>query len=101
VGGRGASVIGLSPLHALFPHDPGRASPYSPSSRLALNVLYIDVEAVEEMRAGAARALVKSAAFRQRLDRLREAELVDHAGVACGQVRGARARVCRFSRAAL
>jgi (1->4)-alpha-D-glucan 1-alpha-D-glucosylmutase len=83
--GRGASVIGLSPLHALFPHDPGRASPYSPSSRLALNVLYIDVEAVEEMRAGAARALVKSAAFRQRLDRLREAELVDHAGVAAAK----------------
>ena len=47
---RGASMIGLSPLHALFPHDPARASPYSPSSRLALNVLYVDVEAIDEAR---------------------------------------------------
>jgi (1->4)-alpha-D-glucan 1-alpha-D-glucosylmutase len=28
---RGAGFVGLNPLHALFPHDPERASPYSPS----------------------------------------------------------------------
>jgi len=80
---RGAEVIGLNPLHALFPHDPARASPYSPSSRLALNVLYLDVEAVAEHHtSAAARALTRSEPFRQRLAALRETEFVDYAGVA-------------------
>jgi (1->4)-alpha-D-glucan 1-alpha-D-glucosylmutase len=80
---RGAAVIGLNPLHALFPHHPAHASPYSPSSRLALNVLYIDVEAVEEFReCEEARAHVRSPAFQERLARLREAPLVDYPCVA-------------------
>ncbi len=41
---QGASFIGLSPLHALFPHRPDTASPYSPSSRNALNPIYLDVQ---------------------------------------------------------
>ncbi|HYN38184.1 MAG TPA: 4-alpha-glucanotransferase [Rhodospirillales bacterium] len=44
----GASVIGLNPLHVLFLARPEEASPYSPSSRLFLNPLYIDAEAIEE-----------------------------------------------------
>lgn len=44
--GLGASYVGVNPLHALFLAEPGRRSPYSPSSRLFLNPLYIDVEAV-------------------------------------------------------
>ena len=47
----GATVIGLNPLHALFLTRPEEASPYSPSSRLFLNPLYIDVEAIEEFAA--------------------------------------------------
>jgi hypothetical protein len=46
---RGADVIGLNPLHALFPDDPEHASPYSPASRLLLNILNIDVSAVAEI----------------------------------------------------
>ena len=46
---RGADVIGLNPLHAMFPDDPEHASPYSPASRLLLNVLNIDVTAVPEL----------------------------------------------------
>ena len=38
----GADAVALSPVHSLFPHDPGRCGPYSPSSRLFLNPLYAD-----------------------------------------------------------
>ena len=38
----GADLMGISPVHALFPADPGRYSPYAPSSRLFLNILYAD-----------------------------------------------------------
>ena len=39
----GAAVVGLNPLHALFPHDRSRASPYQPSDRRFLDPIYIDV----------------------------------------------------------
>lgn len=83
---RGADIVGVNPLHALFPHDPGRCSPYSPSSRRHLNVLYLDVEAMPDFRAcEPARRLVRSPEFQARLARLREAPLVDHAGVAAAK----------------
>ena len=44
----GAAFVGLNPLHALFPHDPSNPSPYSPSSRLARNIFYIDPSQVPE-----------------------------------------------------
>ena len=85
-GERGAGIVGVNPLHALFPATPEHASPYGPSSRLFRNILYIDVEAVAEMHdCEAARALVHSAAFAQRLVALRDAPLVDYAGVAAAK----------------
>jgi (1->4)-alpha-D-glucan 1-alpha-D-glucosylmutase len=73
----GAGMAGVNPLHATH------AGPYSPSSRHALNFLYLDVEALPELeRSAAARKLVRSEAFQARLRALREAELVDYAGVA-------------------
>lgn len=48
----GADVIGVNPLHALFPHDPEAASPYSPSSRVYLNPLAIDIGTVERWLVG-------------------------------------------------
>ncbi|GAB4479516.1 MAG: hypothetical protein OHK0044_27090 [Burkholderiaceae bacterium] len=78
----GADLVGLNPLHALFAHDPRHCSPYSPSSRLFLNALYIDVEAAPEFAASAAaRARVAAADFQARLARLRGAEFVDYEGV--------------------
>jgi 4-alpha-glucanotransferase len=38
----GADAMAISPVHALFPADATRYSPYAPSSRLFLNVLYAD-----------------------------------------------------------
>lgn len=79
---RGACAIGLNPLHARFAHDAGRASPYAPSSRLWLDALALDVEAIEDFgECDAARAQVDAPAFRARLAALREASLVDYEGV--------------------
>ncbi len=87
-GKAGADLIGVNPLHALFPHDPARASPYSPSSRLFLNPLYLDVEALPEFAASAqARALVASEDFRAELAALRAPPLVDYPGVAAAKHR--------------
>src|SRR5882672_6629644 len=73
---RGAAVVGVNPLHAT------QGSPYSPSSRLALNFLYLDVEAIPEYaRSAAAQRLVKTKAFQRKLELLRKAPLVDYAGV--------------------
>jgi len=73
----GGGIIGVNPLHALFPDDPARISPYSPSSRYFINVLYLDVEAIPEFtECDAARNLVASELFQGRLRRLRASELV-------------------------
>jgi (1->4)-alpha-D-glucan 1-alpha-D-glucosylmutase len=78
----GADLVGVNPLHALFPHNPRHASPYSPSSREFLNTLYIDVAAVPEYaECAAARALVETPDFQARLSALRDAEMVDYVGV--------------------
>jgi malto-oligosyltrehalose trehalohydrolase/4-alpha-glucanotransferase len=80
---RGADVIGLNPLHALFPDDPEQASPYSPASRLLLNILNIDVMAVPELaECREAQELIGSAAFRQALAACHAQHLVDYARVA-------------------
>ena len=71
---RGAAAIGLNPLHALFPDNPEQASPYGPNSRIFLNPLYIDIEAIPEFcqdSAGAADIVA-----------LRSPEMVDYTRVA-------------------
>lgn len=79
----GADIIGLNPLHALFPHDPERASPYTPSSRSLLNVLYLDVEAIADYAdCDPAREQVAEAQFQAQLRALRASDTVDYAGVA-------------------
>ncbi len=83
---RGAGIFGLNPLHALFPHNPAHASPYSPSSRLLLNVLYLDIEAIEDCaECEPAQRLLRSEQFQARLAALRAAELVDYPGVAAAK----------------
>jgi 4-alpha-glucanotransferase len=79
----GAGFVGLNPLHALAPADPGRSSPYSASSRHFLNVLYIAVPRVPEFQeCAAARERLAEPAIAERLRDLRSGEWVDYQGVA-------------------
>ena len=47
LGERGASFVGVNPIHAGFPRDPGAFSPYSPSHRRRFNVLHIATHEAE------------------------------------------------------
>ncbi|GJD53539.1 hypothetical protein OPKNFCMD_6316 [Methylobacterium crusticola] len=78
-GARGAAFLGLSPVHALFPTDRQKVSPYSPSSRLVLETLYLEPASLPGF-AGSRAALLLAEA-RPQVERLRDASLVDHAGV--------------------
>lgn len=83
---QGAAFVGLSPLHALFAHQPDAATPYSPCSRLALNALFIDVAEVAEFaECNAARSLVRSADFQRHLHELRSAFDVQYVDVAAAK----------------
>ncbi len=72
---RRGNLVGVNPLHALFPALPGTISPYSPSSRLFLNPLYIDVTAVPDFAESEASTLAPDEA-------LQAAPLVDYIEVA-------------------
>ena len=73
---KGAAGVGLNPLHALFGERPVDASPYSPNSRLALNPLYIDVEAIPHFPNCYVLAIENE--FKDR----RQADLIDYEAVA-------------------
>jgi 4-alpha-glucanotransferase len=81
-GRAGARAIALNPLHELFPHQPTSCSPYSPSSRLFLNVLYIDVERVPELDLAAElRSQIEHGAFGYGLENIRFEKFVDYVSV--------------------
>ncbi|AHF87232.1 4-alpha-glucanotransferase (plasmid) [Rhizobium leguminosarum bv. trifolii WSM1689] len=73
-GSLGADFIGLTPLHAPFLADPGRCSPYEPSSRQHLNPLFIAVDRLP--------GFASSPELERQLASLRRADLVDYIGVA-------------------
>ncbi|MCM2679467.1 4-alpha-glucanotransferase [Echinimonas agarilytica] len=82
VAGKGGDFVGLNPIHALYPSNPESASPYSPSSRRWLNIIYIDVTAIAEYSdSKAAQAIVNSAEFKTRIEALKSPEWVDYTGV--------------------
>jgi 4-alpha-glucanotransferase len=87
----GASGIGLNPMHALFDDVPEQASPYSPNSRLFLNSLYIDVEAVPEFPG------VEEAGLTEEIERLRAFDMVDYCGVAAAKLRALQLAYVRFA----
>lgn len=95
-GSAGAAFVGVSPLHASFPHRPAEASPYSPSSRLFLNWIYIDVESLSDYaESAAARELMSSPEKQNELAALRAATLIDYAAV--GALKRAALELCYAS----
>ncbi len=82
----GCGIVGLNPLHALMPADPAHISPYSPSNRQFLNVLYIEIEDVPDFaECEAARRRVAAEDFQSTLQRLRATASVDYVGVAAAK----------------
>lgn len=78
----GAAFVGLNPLHALFPSNPHHFSPYSPSSRHFLNVLYIAVPQLPEFgECAEAQAMVARPEFVAELERVRATPTVDYPAV--------------------
>jgi 4-alpha-glucanotransferase len=78
----GAAFVGVNPLHAPQPGIDADPSPYSPSSRLFLNYLYINLENVPESQdSPAAQALLASPDFQADLNSLRNSPLVKYPDV--------------------
>lgn len=92
VAAQGGDFVGVSPLHALFPAEPERCSPYSPSDRRFLNVLHIAPDAEPEYDAAA----IPDAA----LAKLRRGELVDYAAVAAAKMAALQRMFAAFQAAA-
>ena len=81
---RGGQFVGLNPLHAGYPAnpDPDMISPYSPSSRRWLNIIYISVPEVPEfMSCDAAREFTGTQEFAKKLRSLRDRDYVDYKAV--------------------
>ncbi len=72
---RGAHALAVSPTHAMFSAEPERFSPYSPSSRLWLNVTHIDPAAVFGKEA--ARAAIDAAQAGETWSQLDRLTLID------------------------
>jgi glycogen debranching enzyme GlgX/4-alpha-glucanotransferase len=80
-GQAGAITLGLNPLHALFPAEPERASPYHPSDRRFLDPNMIALDVLPDLAVmPAVQALLEGS--RGAIDALRAKPAVDYAGVA-------------------
>ncbi|BAN25915.1 4-alpha-glucanotransferase [Caballeronia insecticola] len=72
---RGGHAIAISPMHAMFSAEPDKFSPYSPSSRLFLNIAHVDPAAV--LGAPALRAAIEKAGVAAELTELEGLTLID------------------------
>ncbi|MCC2615423.1 4-alpha-glucanotransferase [Aestuariibacter halophilus] len=78
---RGAHFVGLNPIHALYPANPGACSPYGPSSRRWLNFIYIDVTGIEGYDDPSVQSLVNDSEFQATLQHARDVDYVDYDAV--------------------
>src|SRR5690606_19757728 len=83
----GAAAVGINPVHAGFAADPNHYSPYSPSTRIFLNHLYIDPAAIPEFEhCPEAQRLLSEGSVREALETARRAELVDYQAVSAAKM---------------
>lgn len=79
VGKSGAGILGVNPLHAMFPNAAEEASPYAPASRTYFNHLYVDVTAVPDFNASkAAQELYDSPEYTAKRRKAQDAVDVDY-----------------------
>ena len=75
----GASFIALNPLHALHNRSPYNTSPYLPLSIFYRNLLYLDIEKIEDFaKCPAARRMFESPRVQAELAALRASEFVEY-----------------------
>ena len=79
----GASLVGINPVNALFSDNPEDASPYCATSRVFLNPLYIDTDAVPEAKDNPAyEAYKNSEKFAELFSRVKSSDKVLYTQVA-------------------
>ncbi len=90
----GAAGVGLNPLHCLFDDRMEEPSPYYPNSRLFINPIYIDVEAIPEFPGVAAVGIDETLAA------LRDASAIDYRVTAEAKMRALKVAHTSFLKAA-
>lgn len=94
---KGGDFVGLNPIHALFPANPESVSPYSPSSRLWQNIIYIDVTAIPAFQQSIeAQAWFNSAEIQCQLADARAKDYVDYSQVMRLKLEGLRRAYVAF-----
>jgi 4-alpha-glucanotransferase len=91
---RGSHAIAISPMHAMFSAEPHKFSPYSPSSRLFLNIAHIDPAAV--MGPEAAQAAIQTAGVADEFAALEAMQLIDWPRVVKAKLAVLRALFAQF-----
>jgi 4-alpha-glucanotransferase len=92
---RGGHAIAISPMHAMFSAEPHKFSPYSPSSRLFLNIAHIDPAAV--MGPEAAQAANETAGVANEFAKLETLQLIDWPRVVTAKLAVLRALFAQFN----
>jgi 4-alpha-glucanotransferase len=92
---RGGHAIAISPMHAMFSAEPHKFSPYSPSSRLFLNIAHIDPAAV--MGLEAAQAANETAGVADEFAKLETLQLIDWPRVVTAKLAVLRALFAQFN----
>jgi 4-alpha-glucanotransferase len=85
----GGGFIGINPLHAIPNKMPFGISPYSSTSRLYSNLIYLDMEKVND--SPEYRKLISSPEFTGAIEALRDSELIDYEKAASLKMRALRA----------